>query len=195
MGKERWLNSGLHVIRYSAEHADELRAVCLAQASERARTDEAHGRFTLLMYCDAYLERGVAYMLLDEGGVARGYALAAEDARAWRKDFEPYRRRIAELGPDYEHRVADELDFYESVADEYPAHLHIDIAEVLCGQGGGRMLMEALLTRLRADGVRGVVFGVAAANKRAVGFYEHMGFERLGEYSDGDGLTFCMRLA
>ena len=54
---------------YYAEHADELRAVCLAQASERARTDEAHGRFTLLMYCDAYLERGVAYMLLDEGGV------------------------------------------------------------------------------------------------------------------------------
>ena len=188
------MNSGLHVIRYSAEHADELRAVCLEQASDRARTDEARGRFTLLMYCDAYLEHGVAYMLVDEGGVARGYALAAEDAHAWRRDFEPYRRRIEVLGPDYGRRVAEELDFYESVAGEYPAHLHIDIAEERCGQGGGRMLMEALLARLRADGVPGVVFGVAAANERAVGFYRHMGFKELSAYDDGAGLTFCMRL-
>ncbi|MBR3315897.1 MAG: GNAT family N-acetyltransferase [Atopobiaceae bacterium] len=188
------MNSGLHVIRYSAEHADELRAVCLEQASDRARTDEAHGRFTLLMYCDAYLERGVAYMLVDGEGVARGYVLAAEDAHVWRHDFEPYRARIAELGPDYEWRVAEELDFYESVAGEYPAHLHIDIAEAYTGCGGGRMLMEALLARLRADGVLGVVFGVAAVNERAVGFYRHMGFQKLSEYSDGAGLTFCMSL-
>lgn len=184
----------LRVVPYTPEHADELRAVCLAQASERARTNKAHGRFTLLMYCDAYLDRGVAYMLVDENDVAHGYVLAAKDAHAWRHDFEPYRQRIAELGPNYEQRVAEELDFYESVADEYPAHLHIDIAEECCGQGGGRMLIEALLARLRADGVVGVVFGVSAANERAVGFYRHMGFEKLSEYSDGAGLTFCMKL-
>ena len=184
----------LRVVPYAPEHAEELRAVCLSQASERARTDEAHGRFTLLMYCDAYLEHGVAYMLVDEGDVARGYVLAAEDAHVWRRDFEPYRARIAELGPDYERRVAEELDFYESVAGEYPAHLHIDIDEAYTGCGGGRMLMEALLARLRNDGVPGVVFGVSAANERAVGFYRHMGFQKLSEYSDGAGLTFCMRL-
>lgn len=184
----------LRVVPYAPGHADELRAVCLEQASERVRTEEAHRRFTLLMYCDAYLEHGVAYMLVGEDGVAHGYVLAAEDARAWRRDFEPYRAQIAELGPDYERRVADELDFYEDVADEYPAHLHIDIAEDHTGQGGGRMLIEALLARLRKDGVAGVVFGVNAANERAVGFYRHMGFEKLSEYSDGAGLTFCMRL-
>ena len=54
------MNNSLHVAPYASEHADELRAVCLEQASERARTEEAHGRFTLLMYCDAYLEHGVA---------------------------------------------------------------------------------------------------------------------------------------
>ena len=64
--------------------------MCLAQASERARTEETHGRFTLLMYCDANLERGVAYMLLDEEGVARGYVLAAEDARVWCRYFESH---------------------------------------------------------------------------------------------------------
>ena len=56
------------------------------------------------------------------------------------------------------------------------------------------MLIETLLARLRQDHVRGVVFGVAAANERAVGFYEHMGFERLQEFDDGAGLTFCMSL-
>ena len=187
-------DASLWVVPYTPEHADELRAVCIAQASERARSEAAHGRFTLLMYCDAYLEHGVAYMLANKDGVACGYVLAAEDARTWRSDFEPYRKQIAELGSDYERRVSEELDFYESVADDYPAHLHIDIAEEFTGFGGGRMLVEALLARLREDGVRGVVFGVAAANKRAVGFYEHMGFQRLSEYSDGTGLTFCMKL-
>ncbi len=183
-----------HVVPYAPEHRDELRAVCLAQAGEHANASEARRRFTLLMYCDAYLERGVAYTLLDEHGVARGYVLAAEDAHAWRRAFEPYRELIAELGSEFERQAAVELDFYESVADEFPAHLHIDIDEECTGQGCGRMLMEELLARLRADGVRGVVFGVAAANERAVGFYEHMGFERLGEYDDGAGVTFCMRL-
>ena len=184
----------LRVAPYTPDHADELRAVCLSQASERARTNETHGRFTLLMYCDAYLDQGVAYMLLDDDGVAKGYVLAAEDAHEWRRAFEPYRAQIAALGPEYERRVAEELDFYESVADEYPAHLHIDIAEELTGLGGGRMLIEALLERLRADRVAGVVFGVAAANERAVGFYQHMGFQKFSEYSDGAGLTFCMKL-
>ena len=120
--------------------------------------------------------------------------LAAEDARAWRKSFEPYRQQIVTLGAEYQRRVDEELDFYESVADDYPAHLHIDIAEEFTGKGAGRMLIETLLARLRADGVAGVVFGVAAANTRAVGFYSHMGFEKLSEYDDGGGYTFCMKL-
>lgn len=185
----------MRVVVYTPEHADELRAICLDQAGEEARESEAQKAFTLLMYCDAYLELGVAYMLLDDVGVARGYVFAAEDAHAWRRAFEGHRRRIAALGPDFEQQAAEELDFYESVADSYPAHLHIDIAEGFTGRGGGRMLIEALLARLRADGVRGVVFGVASSNERAVGFYRHMGFEKLGEYADGAGTTFCMDLA
>ena len=184
----------MRVVPYAPGHADELRAVCIEQASELARTSDAHRRFTLLMYCDAYLEHGIAYMLVDEEGVARGYVLAAPDAHRWRRDFAPYREEIAQIGPGYAERVDTELDFYESVADSYPAHLHIDVSEDFCGRGAGRMLIETLLARLRQDHVRGVVFGVAAANERAVGFYEHMGFERLQEFDDGAGLTFCMSL-
>lgn len=185
----------MRVEPYTPGHREELRAVCIASASERARTDEVHARFTLLMYCDAYLDRGTAFMLLDADDVARGYVLCAESIAAWKGDFAPYLERIRELGPEYEARAQEELDFYESVADRFPAHLHIDIQEEYTGAGYGRKLIETLLATLRAHGVPGVVFGVAAANERAVGFYRHMGFELLSEYGDGAGYTFCMSFA
>ncbi|MDI9589929.1 MAG: GNAT family N-acetyltransferase [Acidobacteriota bacterium] len=185
----------MHVVPYSSKHVDELRSVCLASASERARADETHGAFTLAMYCDPYLEHGVAYMLVDDGGVAHGYALACEDWGHWSVSAAAYREKIEALGPEYRMRYAAEAAFYDSVRDRYPAHLHIDIEEPFTGGGNGRKLMEALLARLRADGVRGVVFGVSASNRRAIGFYEHMGFSKLSEYDEGSGYTFCMSLA
>lgn len=186
----------MQVVPYTPNHRNELRAVCLASASERARTDARHGQFTLLMYCDPYLEHGVAYMLLDDAGVAHGYVLACEDWGSWAQKTAAYCTQIEALGPEYQARYADEAAFYASVAGEYPAHLHIDIEEPYTGSGNGRALMETLLARLRADGVLGVVFGVAASNQRAVGFYQHMGFERLSTYGDkaDEGYTFCMRL-
>lgn len=187
----------MDVMPYSPAHADELRAVCIATASERARTSETHRAFTLAMYCDPYLEHGVAYMLVDEAGAAHGYALACEDWGRWATETSTYRERIEALGPEYAARYTDEASFYEMVSDRYPAHLHIDIEEPYTGSGNGRALMEALLARLRADGVRGVVFGVAASNTRAVGFYQHMGFELLSPFGEGDegGYTFCMDLS
>lgn len=191
----------MRIVPYTSEHADELRTVCIGTASERARSDATHAAFTLLMYCDPYLEHGVAYMLLDNEDVARGYVLCAEDFDAWRSAFEPYRKQIEALGPEYAGRVADELAYYESVKDTYPAHLHIDILEPYTGGGNGRKLMDTLLDRLRSDGVAGVSFGVAASNARAIGFYEHMGFKRLIAYGEGEGdnnepggYTFGMRL-
>lgn len=184
----------MDVVPFTPEHADEMRRVCIASASERARTDKTHAAFTLAMYCDPYLEHGVAYMLVDDTGAAHGYVLACEDWTEWAKATTAYRERIEALGPEYQQRYADEADFYALVAPSFPAHLHIDIEEPYTGSGNGRRLMETLLARLRDDGVPGVVFGVAASNERAVGFYQHMGFSLLTEYDDGAGYTFCMKL-
>ncbi len=184
----------MDVVPYSPEHADELRAVCIASASERARTSQTHAAFTLAMYCDPYLEHGVAYMLVDDEGTAHGYVLACEDWDRWAVDTAAYREKIEALGPEYQRRYADEATFYNSVKADYPAHLHIDIEEPYTGGGNGRKLMETLLARLRADGVPGVIFGVAASNQRAVGFYRHMGFVQHSEYDEGEGYTFCMKL-
>lgn len=184
----------MHVVPYNPAHRDELRSVCLANAGEQARSDKTHAQFTLLMYCDPYLEHGVAYMLVDDDDVAHGYVFACEDWSRWTQNTASYRRQIEALGPAYRALYAAEATFYASVAGEYPAHLHIDIEEPYTGGSNGRKLMEALLERLRADDVRGVVLGVEAANKRAVGFYRHLGFEKLSEYDQGRGFTFCMRL-
>ncbi len=62
-----------------------------------------------------------------------------------------------------------------------PAHLHINLLPEAQGGGNGRKLMRAALEQLRADGVSGIHLEVNRENLRAVGFYEVMGFGRVGE--------------
>lgn len=175
----------MRVVPYTPEHADEMRAVCIATASERARTSPVHARFTQLMYCDPYLEHGTAFMLVDDEGVARGYTLCTEDFDTWVPLFAPYRAQIEELGEEYRERVANEYAELARMKDDYPAHLHIDIQEEFTGGGNGRKLMDTMIAHLRDSGTRGVAFGVAPGNERAIGFYTHMGFERLPQFEAG----------
>jgi len=76
----------------------------------------------------------------------------------------------------------------------YPSHLHIDLLPTAQGRGRGRALMERLLEALRRDGSAGVHLGVAAANARAIGFYEHLGFIPLGEGQEGRAVWMGKRL-
>lgn len=48
------------------------------------------------------------------------------------------------------------------------------------GTGLGRQLMEQCLAEARAQGYRTVWLGVWERNERAIGFYERMGFRRIG---------------
>lgn len=62
----------------------------------------------------------------------------------------------------------------------WPAHLHINLLPEARGLGGGRALMQAWLTRLRSLGSPGCHLGTLFENHRAIGFFERMGFRRLG---------------
>jgi len=73
----------------------------------------------------------------------------------------------------------------ESVVERYPAHLHIDLLPRMQGGGNGRRMIEALVAELQEAGAPGVHLGVAAANGRAIGFYEHLGFNTLHEDATG----------
>jgi len=62
----------------------------------------------------------------------------------------------------------------------WPSHLHINLLPEARGLGGGRALMEAWLARLRELGSPGCHLGTLFENHRAIGFFERMGFRRLG---------------
>jgi ribosomal protein S18 acetylase RimI-like enzyme len=76
-----------------------------------------------------------------------------------------------------------ELDFdRELLFREYPAHLHINIAEpALRGVGIGKTLMVAFFDLVRACRVSGIHLGTTSHNRQAVAFYRRMGFEVLFE--------------
>ena len=85
-------------------------------------------------------------------------------------------------------------DGYKSpeLAVDYPAHLHIDILPAGQGQGMGALLIEMFLNRLRSLGTRGVHFGVSRLNRKAIGFYQYLGFEEIAGSSGS--IVFGMTL-
>jgi ribosomal protein S18 acetylase RimI-like enzyme len=134
------------------------------------------------MYCDPYLEDETAFLLTDEGNVARGYILCAENYEHYTGHMTA---RVNRLSFPYSLLGKAELKFYERHKEEYPAHLHIDILEEYTGNHHGTMLMKAMLDLLRQHHVKGVCLGVARANQRAVSFYLHNGFKVLAEDEGG----------
>jgi ribosomal protein S18 acetylase RimI-like enzyme len=137
------------------------------------------------------LDGTVALAAVDDGGVA-GYVLAAIDTAAFEAVCEhrwwPALRARYPLLTAGERRDTDaELVAHihrppttpASVTERYPAHLHIDLLPRLQGGGNGRRMIEAMFDALRTAGAAGVHLGVAAANERAVGFYEHLGMRTL----------------
>ena len=177
----------MQITDYTPAYKDGVRAVCLATASERARTQATHRAFTFDMYCDEYLDHELA-LVLEEDGTAHGYILCAPDFDAWIQHAEPYHARIRALGPNYVERLAREVDTYRRHKDRYPAHLHIDIEPGFTGGGWGGKLLEELASRLTGQGVPGLMLGVSADNAAAIRFYKRHGFEKL----EGDKLSLLM---
>jgi ribosomal protein S18 acetylase RimI-like enzyme len=150
------------------------------------------------------LEPELAFVGVDDTGVA-GYVLGAADTATFEADCEqrwwPALRDRYPEPPASGPRTADEKlhqlihhprRISPTLLDRYPAHLHIDLHPRAQGRGLGRRLMEILLDALRDRGAPGVHLGVAAANHRAIGFYTHLGFDRIGP--GAGGILFARRL-
>ncbi len=151
----------------------------------------------------AVLEPERAFVLDDGAGRAVAYVVGALDTRAFEARCE------AEWWPEARLRHADPagvdgLDGLflgylhgppaapDDLVASYPSHLHVDLLPQVQGHGWGTRLMDALFDALRAGGSTGVHLGVAEANQRAIGFYQHLGFAELG--SDGFTRTFALAL-
>ena len=142
--------------------------------------------------------------VLDAGGRAVGYVLGSADTAAFAADV---RRRWLPLmtgkyPPDgsyggSEWLVRELYDPERMVLPElaaYPAHLHVDVLRPYQGGGHGRALIETFLAAAARKGAPALHLGVAPANTRALGFYEHLGFHRIPIRSREVGAVFLGRV-
>jgi GNAT superfamily N-acetyltransferase len=193
------LGGSVRIRPYEPGDRDDLYQVCLLTA------DNGHDATHLVpdprlpgdVWLGPYLtfEPSLAFVAQDAGG-AGGYVVAALDSPRFEerleRDWWPGRRvaypepaadAAAELAPIARYAVHD-IHHPWSTADRltsrYPSHLHIDLVPRLQGHGVGGRLIAALLGQLREQGSRGVHLMVGRDNKRAIGFYQHLGF---AEYS------------
>jgi ribosomal protein S18 acetylase RimI-like enzyme len=199
---------------YRAADLDALYRVCLLTA--RGGGPDANPRYRDLdlpghLYAAPYalFQPSLAFVAEDAAGVG-GYIVGALDSLVFEqrleRDWWPrLRGRYREPPPDVpaESWTPDQRSAYSiqhpwriraEVAASYPSHLHINLLPRLQGRGNGRRLMDALTAALRARGSRGVHLGVKPDNRRAIGFYQHVGFTRFAADEADDVSLYCLDL-
>jgi GNAT superfamily N-acetyltransferase len=141
-------------------------------------------------------EPDLAFVVADELGVG-GYTLGTSDSdsfAAWeeagwwpslRRQYPRVDRSGAAAG-DAEFHDAELIDLLftppsapPALVADFPAEMHIDLAERMRGHGHGRALIEALIDRLRERHVPGLHLDVSSSNDNAIAFYMHLGFVEL----------------
>lgn len=167
--------------------------VCLATGASGADATDRYADPNLLghVYVGPYLafEPAHAFVLRD-GDAVVGYSLGAFDTASFEVACEahwwpPLRAMYPRerTRPARDAALVDKLHTPDGaprdLLERYPSHLHIDLLPQAQGQGRGRAMLEAVLDSLAEAGSPGVHLGVGASNTRAIGFYEHLGFERL----------------
>lgn len=139
--------------------------------------------------------------VVDIGGQAHGYVVAAADTHAFQEWFSnewwPARGPLHALETEDDAwllpAAADPTRCLSDVVADYPAHLHIDLLPDLQGAGWGRRLIDTLMAQLAEHGVEGVHLVVPRANTRAQEFYPKVGFVRIGE--DDQDVTYARSTA
>ena len=150
------------------------------------------------------LEPDLAYVLDD--GAPAGYVLGARDSmdfdrRCEQEWWPPLRQRYADptVSPTWtpdenlQYLIHHPPRFDVALLAEYPAHLHIDLLPRAQGAGNGRRLITRLLDVLRAMDAVGVHLVTGAKNRRAIGFYDRIGFRTL--QTNRNAVVMAMRLS
>ena len=152
-----------------------------------------------LVWSVPYLDFEPAHcFVLDEGGLAVGFVVGTPDTIAYERTLDQkwwplLRPRYAGRRPQtaLDDRVLRFIETPEyspaALVERYPAHLHINLLPHVQSGGWGRKLIEAELGVLRRAGAPAVCLGVSPTNFGAIGFYQHLGFERIAH---ADGMWF-----
>jgi ribosomal protein S18 acetylase RimI-like enzyme len=184
--------------RAGADDREAMYVVCL-RTGDSGRDATGHyddERLLGLVYVGPYLslQPELAFALVepdDPEDRAQGYCLGALNTLEFRADCEvawwpqlradylldvPRRKADQELV-----RLIHEPPFApRDIALRYPSHLHIDLLEPVRGRGVGALAIQTQLEAMADLGSPGVHLVVSTMNAAAIGFYEHLGFVRVG---------------
>ena len=188
---------------YRPDDLDEVYRICLQTANngQDATSLFSDPRLPGHVYAAPYavFEPSLAFVAQDAGG-AGGYIVATLDSRAFERrlerDWWPALRAShpepsQDLAGSLSSREQFALEFIhhprtisDELAREFPSHLHINLVPRLQGQGIGQQLIATVLSALREQGSHGLHLRVRPGNRRAVGFYRHVGFAELPTEED-----------
>ena len=199
-----------HIRPFRPTDLDALYAISLATGHEGGDASHLYkdGRLMGHIYAAPYalLEPDFALVAGDDHGVA-GFALGAPDTAGWFRKLEgewwPSLRAIYEdpgeiPSPDWS---ADQRRAFMihhpvpppgQIIEQYPAHLHLNLAPRVQGQGVGRRLFSEWMARAAGRGVTATHIGANRANHRAIRFWLRQGFKPLPDPDDGAARTAWM---
>ncbi len=187
----------LSIRPYHPSDLPQLYRICLQTAHHGA--DGSHlfsdpdlmGHFFLGPF--ATLEPELCFILL-ENNYPMGYICATKDVPNFRQNcehhwFPPLREQyppnnstsLTAAEEELYTLIHEGIDLNDDVAD-YPARLHIALLPAVQRRGGGRQLMQTLITQLKALDVPALHLEVSRRNQRAIAFYEAVGFHCVAEY-------------
>jgi GNAT superfamily N-acetyltransferase len=187
------------VRKYRPEDRDAVRRICYDTGLMGRPIDPYFGCFEL--FADYWMNYYTDYepesaFVAELGGRVIGYLVGCKDTSVQRemqgKAIMPQiRRKLFRFGYKVDRRFFALMwryvrtmwrrEFVDEPINEYPAHLHMNLAEGYRSGGIGSKLLAAYLEYLRANGVKGLHLGTTSYNKLAVPFYKKWGFRLVSE--------------
>ncbi len=173
------LNKSIEIRGYKENEHKQIQDICIAVVDEAFLGQPDMEEKVLVSYCNYYIEKepNNCFVAVDGEKVA-GYILCAEDTTKWVENFKKDyidKAKNEELKKYYEGTTEIPLKY----ANEYPAHLHIDLLPEYQRLGLGHKLMNALIEHLKSKGNKGLMLVVGSDNEKGVNFYKKFGFSVL----------------
>ncbi len=154
----------------------------------------------------ANLQSDLCLVAEDESGVA-GFIVGAADTWAWERRLEqewwprlrqqypsPDETRTAEWS--YDHRrvvmIHNPKPTPATIAQSYPAHVHMNLLPRLQGRGAGSRMFAAWRSMAVTRGIGAMHVGVNRDNTRAIRFWSRVGFVELDIPEAQAGRTIWM---
>lgn len=165
--------------QYQQDDNKAVRYVCHASSTTPAH--KASLRLVCSLFCDFYLaqDKQYSFVATDEFDKPVGYVLCDVDFKRFASLYPTYIADVKKENPRDYRFTKKALKACDEIADDYPAHLQLNVLPSFQGRGIGRSLVDTAIARLRGEGVHGVHVVIKRTNTAAVAFFERLGFTSL----------------